>query len=76
MNCHIVPQVYLKEWKIKEFKKSIYVFNKNQFGETGVVKNIRNLSDTSFAEEDEYILNFLEDGNTFALREDYEKVFF
>lgn len=57
MNCHIVPQCYLKAWKIPTTKKSIYLFKNN---ETIAYdnKSISNLSDTNYAFKDKYILDF------------------
>lgn len=56
-NCHIVPQSYLKSWKIPETKQSIYIFKKSRTFTTAN-KNISNLLDTNFAIKDKYIIGF------------------
>lgn len=38
MFCHIVPCVYLKSWKIKSTKNSIYIFEKDKIEADGVQK--------------------------------------
>ena len=66
MNCHIVPQVYLKQWKIPSSSNGIYVFDKNNI-ENGVQKNISNLSDTSFAIKNYYVLDEAKSSHQFTL---------
>lgn len=55
MNCHIVPQVYLRSWKIPEFRNSIYLFDKGDIIRNGIQTNIE-LKNTDFAVEDKYLL--------------------
>ncbi len=57
MNCHIVPQCYLKSWKVPTTKSSIYIFDKSKTF-TANNKNIENLSDTNFAFEDKYLIDY------------------
>jgi hypothetical protein len=57
MNCHIVPQVYLKSWKIDGTKNSIYIFNNTLPLKKGDIHNISNLRKSSFVGNDLYILN-------------------
>lgn len=57
MNCHIVPQCYLKSWKVPTTKSSIYIFDKSKTLATNNNKNIENLSDTNFAFEDKYLID-------------------
>lgn len=56
MFCHIVPCVYLKSWKIKSTKNSIYIFEKDKIEADGVQKNISNLKGTGFGEMNFYYL--------------------
>ena len=69
MNCHIVPQCYLKSWKIPEYKKSIYVFQKkNLYAKEP--KKIRSMSRTNFAKTNEYILDI---NNTYYMFKFYDE---
>jgi len=67
MNCHIVPKVYLKQWKIPKTESGIYVFSKNRLTENGNHRNIKKLKDTSFAFENYYILNSSNPDHEYAL---------
>ena len=58
MNCHIVPQCYLKSWKVPTTKSSIYIFDKSKTLAINSNKNIENLSDTNFAFEDKYLIDY------------------
>jgi hypothetical protein len=41
MNCHIVPQVYLRSWKIPEYENSIYLYDKSGLTKDGLLSNIK-----------------------------------
>lgn len=69
MNCHIVPQCYLKSWKIPQYKKSIYVFSKNKL-HAGSLTNISSMSRTNFAKSNEYILDL---NNTYYMYKFYQE---
>lgn len=68
MNCHLVPKVYLKPWKISSSSNGIYVFDKTFWNKAGTQKNICNLSDTSFAFKNYYVLDETNPSHQFALR--------
>lgn len=69
MNCHIAPQVYLREWTIPNTQNGIYVFNKQFIHKKGEHKNIENMRDTSFAQEDLYVLDTDKETSKYALRD-------
>lgn len=75
MNCHIVPQVYLRSWKIPEFKKSLYLFNKNDIASNGLQANIKNLSNTDFTAVDKYLLKIEDHSYINELNQEYIQLF-
>lgn len=56
MFCHIVPSTYLKSWKIKETKNSIYIFERDKINLEGDRRNILNLNRTKFGKVNFYYL--------------------
>lgn len=61
MICHIVPQVYLRQWKISCSKNSIFIFAKDRISEEGERKKIDILNDTHFVEKDLFLLDMNND---------------
>ncbi len=70
MKCHIVPEVYLKSWKIPECKNSIFIFDKQNI-KTPIQSNISNLKNTYFVAEDIYILKTNNENYTEKLKDDF-----
>ena len=56
MNCHIIPQVYLKSWKVAHTKKTIYLFDKMNI-HLHEEHNISNLKNTTFTQKDIFIID-------------------
>jgi len=75
VNCHIVPQVYLRSWKIPLFKHSIYLFDKSDFTRAGVQSNIKKLKNTHFTAEDKYLLKPENKAYVFELYPEFSQLF-
>lgn len=74
MNCHIVPQCYLKSWKIPNSEKNIYIISKDNF-KMQEERNISNLKDTYFAMKDEYILKMEKCIQIYQYKEEFKKLY-
>ena len=73
MNCHLVPQVYLKSWKIPDFENSIYTFENTN--DQGKQKNINKLKNTAFAMKNKYLLNIYNTDYCFQLYDEFDLIF-
>lgn len=75
MNCHIVPQVYLRSWRIPEYKNSIYLFDKSNFLRSGVQANIEKLKNTEFVAWDKYLLKTENNAYAYQLYPEFSQLF-